>query len=232
MASPFPGMDPYLEDPALWPGFHKHLVGAIYQVLLPGLVDRYRARVGLREYTSETPLFTSILREAHAEEFIEILSRKDGRVVTLVEVVSLGNKRTTTGRDKYLTTRKDAIAVKANVIEIDLLTQGKPTLDYSREGIPPHEYTVSVIRGQTPERYEIYWTPLLKRLPKFRLPLEADDKDIILDLQTAFSRAYDHGQYAKNLPHTGPWPADVKLSSETQASLELHIAALKHPPAS
>ncbi|MGL6095598.1 MAG: DUF4058 family protein, partial [Fimbriiglobus sp.] len=26
MPSPFPGMDPYLEDPAYWSGFHSRLV--------------------------------------------------------------------------------------------------------------------------------------------------------------------------------------------------------------
>jgi hypothetical protein len=48
MPSPFPGMDPYLEDEALWPVFHHQLVTCLYQILLPGLVDRYRARVNQR----------------------------------------------------------------------------------------------------------------------------------------------------------------------------------------
>lgn len=26
MASPFPGMDPYLEDPAFWPDFHHRFL--------------------------------------------------------------------------------------------------------------------------------------------------------------------------------------------------------------
>ena len=44
MPSPFPGMDPYLEHPKLWPAFQHHLLACLYQILLPGLVDRYRAR--------------------------------------------------------------------------------------------------------------------------------------------------------------------------------------------
>ena len=46
MPSPFPGMDPYLEASSLWAAFRHHLVTCLYQSLLPGLVDRYRARVG------------------------------------------------------------------------------------------------------------------------------------------------------------------------------------------
>ena len=48
MPSPFPGMDPYLEHPKLWPAFQHQLLACLYQILLPGLVDRYRARVGTR----------------------------------------------------------------------------------------------------------------------------------------------------------------------------------------
>ena len=63
MPSPFPGMDPYLEDEALWPVFHHQLVMCLYQILLPGLVDRYRARVNQRHYVTEQALFTSVVRE-------------------------------------------------------------------------------------------------------------------------------------------------------------------------
>src|SRR5262245_37563018 len=63
MPSPFPGMDPYLEDEALWPNFHHQMVMCLYQILLPGLVDRYRARVAQRHYVTEQALFTSVLRQ-------------------------------------------------------------------------------------------------------------------------------------------------------------------------
>src|SRR4051794_1186176 len=67
MPSPFPGMDPYLEEEKTWPGFQHHLVHALHQILLPGLMDRYRARITQRHYVSEQALFTSILREEHTE---------------------------------------------------------------------------------------------------------------------------------------------------------------------
>ena len=76
---PFPGMDPYLEHPKLWAAFQHQTLACLYQILLPGLVDRYRARVGVREYTAQTPLFTSMLTEDHREEYLEICARPDGR---------------------------------------------------------------------------------------------------------------------------------------------------------
>src|SRR5882757_1997458 len=102
MPSPFPGMDPFLEAADLWPAFHHQFVAGLYQLLLPGLVDRYRARVTQRVYVTEVALFTSVVRDQHAEELIEIRQRGDGRLVTLIDAVSPANKATAEGRQAYL----------------------------------------------------------------------------------------------------------------------------------
>lgn len=216
MPSPFPGMDPYLEHPKLWPVFQHQLLACLYQVLLPGLVDRYRARVGTRAYTSEMILFTSILKEEHAEEYIEVRNRTDGKLVTLIEVVSPSNKTTPEGRAAYLDKRKEAIACRAGIVECDLVLQGKPTLNYSRDGLPEFDYAVTVTRPTSPDRYEIYTATLQKRLPKFKVPLAADDRDAMLDLQAAFARAFDLGNFASQIDYKGPTPPDVPLSDENK----------------
>jgi hypothetical protein len=41
MRAPFPGMDPYLEHPALWPGFHSGLMNWMSHQLSPLLRPRY-----------------------------------------------------------------------------------------------------------------------------------------------------------------------------------------------
>ena len=214
MPSPFPGMDPYLESAKLWPAFQHQLLACLYQILLPGLVDRYRARVGTRTYVSETPLFTSIIREQFAEEFIEIRNRTDGKLVTLLEVVSPANKTTAAGRQAYLDARQQAMHQKAGVVELDLVMQGKPTLTYSRDGLPEYDYAVTVTRSNAPDRYEIYTATLQKRLPKFKLPLAADDRDALLDLQAAFARAYDLGTFANQIDYKGSPPPDVPFTDE------------------
>ncbi|HEY7428090.1 MAG TPA: DUF4058 family protein [Gemmataceae bacterium] len=201
MPSPFPGMDPYLEDEALWPVFHHQLVMCLYQILLPGLVDRYRARVNQRHYVTEQALFTSVMREEHHEDFIEIRQRSDGRLITLVDVVSPANKATSTGRSAYLDKRREGKTANANLVELDLVLQGQPTLEYSRDGLPDWDYAVTVTRSTQPERYEIYTATLQKRLPRFRLPLAADDRDTVLDLHTAFTRCYDQGGFAAKIDY-------------------------------
>jgi hypothetical protein len=220
MPSPFPGMDPYLEHPKLWPAFQHQLLACLYQILLPGLVDRYRARVGNRTYVSEMPLFTSIIREEYTEEFIEIRTRTDNRLVTLLEVVSPANKTTPAGRQTYLDKRKEAVSQKAGIVEIDLVLQGKPTLTYSRDGLPEFDHAVSVTKPNAPDRYEIYTATIQRRLPKFKLPLAVDDKDTLLDLQAAFGRAYDLGGFVSLIDYKGQPPPDVPLSSVYKAWIE------------
>jgi hypothetical protein len=194
-------MDPFLEEDKLWPVFHHQFVTALYAILLPSLVDRYRARVAQRHYVTEQALFTSVVREEHHEEFIEVRQRSDGRLVTLIDTVSPVNKTTATGRQAYLNKRKEARNEGASLVEIDLVLQGQPTLEYSRDGLPDWDYAVTVTRATQPERFEIYTATLQKRLPRFRMPLAADDRDTVVDLQAAFARCYDQGGFAASIDY-------------------------------
>jgi hypothetical protein len=53
MPSPFPGMDPYLEGPRLWPDVHHSLISSIRQQLNPRLRPKYVARIEERVYISD-----------------------------------------------------------------------------------------------------------------------------------------------------------------------------------
>ena len=50
MASPFPGMDPYLEDRSLWSDLHHSLITYIRNALQPQLLPRYVASIEERFY--------------------------------------------------------------------------------------------------------------------------------------------------------------------------------------
>lgn len=218
MGSPFPGMDPYLEDEKRWPAFQPLLVHSLYQMLLPGLLDRYRARVGERTYTSEEALFTSVLREEHKEAFIEVRQRADGRLITLLEVVSPANKITAEGRRVYAERRDEVRKMNANIVEIDLVLQGQTLFECATDGPTTWDYAVVVTRWTHPDRYEIYSATLPKRLPRFRVPLASDDRDTVLDLQAAVARAFDQGDFCKCIDY-GRDPA-TRLSDESRRWLD------------
>lgn len=52
MPSPFPGMNPYLEHPELWPGVHHLLISELVRFLSPKLRPKYRVAVEVRMYES------------------------------------------------------------------------------------------------------------------------------------------------------------------------------------
>lgn len=227
MPSPFPGMDPYLEEPARWLLFHHQFVAGLYQLLLPALVDRYRARVTSRSYTVELPLFTSVLRDEHSEEYIELRDRSDGKLVTLIDVVSIANRTTIAGRETYLETRHNAELHKVALVEIDLVTQGEPMLDFPRESLPEYDYAVTVTRPSSPGRYEIYTATIQKRLPKFRLPLASDDRDTAFELQDVFRRAYDLAGFNQSVDYTAEIPKEVKLSDANKQWIDAWLRQQK-----
>src|SRR5262249_48606578 len=137
----------------------------------------------------------------HHEEFIEVRQRSDGQLVTLLDVVSPANKTLSAARAAYLAKRQEAKGCGASLVEIDLVLQGPPTLEYSREGLPDWDYAVTVTRCTHPERFEIYTATLQKKLPRFRLPLSPDDRDSVLDLQTNFTRCYDQAGFAGRIDY-------------------------------
>ncbi|AFY32246.1 DUF4058 family protein [Calothrix sp. PCC 7507] len=50
MPSPFPGMNPYLEHPELWPEVHSRLIVAIADAIFPHLRPKYRVAIEKRVY--------------------------------------------------------------------------------------------------------------------------------------------------------------------------------------
>lgn len=53
MPYPFPGMNPYLEHPELWPEVHHRLITAIAIALGPSLRPKYRVAIEKRTYLSD-----------------------------------------------------------------------------------------------------------------------------------------------------------------------------------
>ena len=118
---------------------------------------------------------------------------------------------------------------RAGVVEIDLVLQGKPTLTYSRDGLPEFDHAVSVTRATAPDRYEIYTATIQKRLPKFKLPLAPDDRDTLLDLQAAFARAYDLGGFAAQIDYKAP-PAARRAAHRRLSGLDRRHAEADEGP--
>ncbi len=53
MASPFPGIDPHIENPAFWSDFHSAFINYWREAIADALPDNYEARIGERVYLIE-----------------------------------------------------------------------------------------------------------------------------------------------------------------------------------
>jgi hypothetical protein len=241
MPCPFPGMDPYIERPPIWPDFHDALVATIRGLLQPLLRPRYVALMQDRIYVVrddqarkpdvsivraasgpsslggaavldlDTPTIFEVYREEVREPLVEIIEpAADNKLITTIEVLSPDNKRSGPGRVSYLAKRDQYAQAGANIVEIDLLAGGEPTVKLKPEkleSLKPWRYLVAVSRW--PTLFEIYTVPLARRLPKIAVPLTYDDADVPLDLQAAFARSWNEGPYPELPRYDGPPPSEL-----------------------
>jgi hypothetical protein len=153
MNTPFPGMDPYLEHPVLWSGFHNALVVEIRRQLAPLLGERYvasveerivieslpqhrvpdvwiqevdRPRGGVATATEvETPLMLEVATTEYPELYLEILDLYQAeRVVTVIELLSPTNKRVGPDRNAFHAKQSAITKSATHLVEIDLLRKG------------------------------------------------------------------------------------------------------------
>jgi hypothetical protein len=185
MPSPFPGMDPYLEQPELWSDFHGNLAPEI-QARLNGIIQpQYFAR--LTPYVTCEELLT-----LHRIEVCEVAMQQ---LVTVIEILSPVNKRP--GHDAYVDDRRkrrDLLRSAVHLLEIDLLRGGeRPPL---QSPVQPAPYYVVLARADQRPNVDVWPVQLTDSLPLVPVPLLEPDPDAPLDLQAAFTAIYDRCAYA------------------------------------
>src|SRR6266404_5554762 len=100
MPSPFPGMDPYLEAPDIWPDFHDHLASEIGAHLNQILPPQYFARLEMRPEIGISEV--RVVREPFRHHYIEIREAdREHKLITLIEILSPSNKRHGPDRECY-----------------------------------------------------------------------------------------------------------------------------------
>jgi hypothetical protein len=244
MASPFPGMDPYLESPRYWQDFYERFITYAAEGLQQQLPLRYRARISERLVLEATdrvmipditvvrhpvprpaeadePIIFAALMDDLREPYIEIIDRTGQRVVTVIEVLSPINKRLGEGRNRYLEKQQEVLRGNTNMVEIDLLHEGAHTVVVPRPNLERHEpfhSLVCVWRADNPLYCEVYFVRLQNRLPRVRTPLLPGDHDVVLDIPAVLTRCYDAARYDLDRDYTQPPP--LALSPPDLAWLE------------
>jgi hypothetical protein len=147
-----------------------------------------------------------VVEDEHIETFLEIHNQRGNqdRLIAVIEVVSRSNKTPShPGFEQYRQKQREVLAGQAHLIEIDLLRQGTHTTavprDVARAKAGPYDDHVSVHRFDRPKDFFVYPIRLEQRLPVIAIPLLPEDPEVLLDLQAAFTRAYDIGPYRKRI---------------------------------
>jgi hypothetical protein len=145
------------------------------------------------------PLVVPMETEPAVERSLQIIDAESGgRIVTAIEFLSPANKVGEAGRHAYRQEQRDLIEGGVNLVEIDLLREGRYVIAAPEANVPATHrvpYRVCVVRATCPSRAEVYRTPLQEPLPTIRIPLRAADPDAALNLQTLIEQAYENGGY-------------------------------------
>lgn len=208
MPSPFPGMDPYLESPDLWPDVHHGFISEVQRSLNTQLRPIYVARVKVRVYAAtDEPTGHQIEVE---EAYLTIRHLESNSLVAVLEVMSPSNKTNgSAGRRSFMENRREVLASEVHWIEIDLLRAGTSS---SPELAPASDYHVFVSRGDDRRRTRCWPISLPERLPVIGVPLKGKDPDIPLDLAAVLDGVYENGAYDLSVNYAGsadpPLPPD------------------------
>jgi hypothetical protein len=184
MPSPFPGMDPWLEDPNGWLNIHVTFISEMKRTLNVRLPPKHVALGDYRAYSSdEHPGY--LLTEPR----LRIIAVGTSKLVTVIELVSPASKVLgSSARASLLAERRSVLESEVHWVEIDLLRAGVRTPLKSKWDC---DYRVLVSRFDNRSKPRVWPIRWKERLPQIEIPVSPPDPDVGLDLQEVFSAVYD-----------------------------------------
>jgi hypothetical protein len=138
-----------------------------------------------------------VFLDERVERWLEI-READGRLITVLELLSPSNKLETMDRDRYLRKQRGFMEGGVSLVEIDLVRQGAPVFPVPVRRVLQEKgacYGVCVFRTTRPTEQEVYPVRLRERLPAFRVPLRPTDADVTVDLQPLIDQCHERGRY-------------------------------------
>jgi hypothetical protein len=225
-------MDPYLETPDVWPGFHKMFASELTTELNAALPLPYYAALQVRGELGivEDPVTDEVIINLDLIDhpYIEIRDSTRGhKLITLIEILSPSNKRPGADRKAYRNKQSEVLHSDANLVELDLLRGGRRIFaDHNLYGsisslktLP--DYLILVNRAcrrlEGTIAYEAFPVSLREWLPCIPAPLKEGEADLPLDLQFVFNRAYDGGPYRRGAVDYSAMPPKPELKAEDAA---------------
>jgi uncharacterized protein DUF4058 len=233
--APFPGMDPYLEAPSIWPDVLTTLMSIFREQLTPLLAPKYLAELETQividrlddepqvvlpdvsvtspELSAGAPSAVAVAAPAPVQVRVPldvptrvvsvyIRLRESARLVAVIELLSLVNKRRGKGREEYLEKRRTFLTSPVHLIEIDLL-RSYPRMPFD-DPLPPAHYLVMVCNAGERPRSSVWPIRVRQPLPTIPIPLLAPDPPVPLDLGQSLRTAYERARYDLRVDYRQP----------------------------
>jgi hypothetical protein len=247
MRSPFPGMDPYLENPARWAGVHHGLIAAIRADLNRRLGPRFVADADTTVYVV-TPedrrwvypdVFVAEVRravgagagarieapvqvlidgpETYSQPHVLIRDTRNRDVVTILEVLSPISKAPSTSQARSDFLRKRAEVFSSRTHWVEI--------DLLRAGERTPEVRgagdyYALVKRPGSAVADVWPTSLRDRLSTIGVPLRDDADDVPLDLQAMLDRVWTDGRYADLVDYAGSPPPPALTAADARWAAE------------
>ena len=257
MPSPFPGMDPYVENPA-WTAFHFALSGEILRYLAARLSPRYFVSAeerfvvdifsgGLVQTATIRP-DVGVVSDVESYENVATLVRPPLELATVmpesvphvtVEIRDVQNRELVTAIEVLSPTNKRGEGYTEYVTRRGRVLLSRAHLleiDLLRSGqrvpmqqpLPNSPYFVFLSRVEKRPLTDVWPIGLDQPLPTVPVPLLPGDSDIPLDLQAVFTAVYDLLRYRQALNYQGRPPLPLEGKWAAWAEERLRAAGLRH----
>jgi len=236
MPSPFPGMNPYLEEPTVWHSLHEQFPAYCQEMLTAQVRPKYFVKLDVNVYIHELPSEQRFLGRpdvaigpsrnpaTHASAatlaapfYGRFGPRIEIQKEAFVEIYERETRRAVCVIELLSPTNKASgadrelyLAKRLRYAQSDVhfveIDLLRGWLRMPVENLPSCDYCAQVSRAE--ERPQVGLWPIMLRdpLPTIPVPLLAPDPDARLDLQALLHRLYDAGGYEDYIYDAMPQP--------------------------
>jgi Protein of unknown function (DUF4058) len=253
MQNPFPGMNPYLEQPELWHQVHNRLIVALADELTPQIVPNYRVAIEERIYSSvadsllvgvaDISVSRRDISESTATLVTPTLTQPTKVIVPVPEEVTeryLEVRSTQTNqvitvieilspKNKRSGGRREAYESKRQRILASTTNFVEIDLLRAGESMPilgaiRKDYCILVCRCDRRPEADLYTFGIQEKIPPFPIPLKKHDQEPIIDLQKLLNEVYTRARFDLAIDYSIPLKSS--LSSENKAWLQTIVGAI------
>ncbi len=233
MHNPFPGMNPYLEQPEFWRQVHNRLIVALADDLTPLVAPKYRVSIEERIYTSvDDALLVGIADVAVANRSPTVT----GTTLTSAKLAEPSKVKVPIPEqviERFLEVRSTQSREVVSVIEVlspknKRSKEGRAAYESKRQkilgsatnlveidllrlgepmpilGATDTDYRILVSRSYRRPDADLYTFDLKDQIPAFPVPLRKGEPEPVVDLQRLLNEVYERARFDLAIDYSQP----------------------------